>query len=70
MIIDISCYPTDLVDLAWRHDGDPFTGERLLEMMDGPYMVNGKPRRIDKKPSSSRRKATRLHLDRRRPDRP
>ncbi|WP_130906424.1 amidohydrolase family protein [Pseudomonas sp. Sample_16] len=48
MIIDISCYPTDLVDLAWRHDGDPFTGERLLEMMDGPYMVNGKPRRIDK----------------------
>ena len=48
MIIDISCYATDLVDLAWRHDGDPFTGERLLQMMDGPYMVNGKPRRIDK----------------------
>ncbi|WP_197457389.1 amidohydrolase family protein [Crenobacter luteus] len=48
MIIDISCYPTDLVDLAWRHDGDPFTGERLLEMMDGPYIINGKPRRIDK----------------------
>ncbi len=48
MIIDISCYPTKLVDLAWRHDGDPFTGERLLKMMDGPYYVNGKPRRIDK----------------------
>lgn len=48
MIIDISCYPTKLVDLAWRHDGDPFTGERLLKMMDGPFWVNGKPRRIDK----------------------
>lgn len=48
MIIDLSCYPTDLVDLAWRHDGDPFTGERLLKMMDGPFYVNGKPRRIDK----------------------
>ncbi|MFD2183832.1 amidohydrolase family protein [Rhodoplanes azumiensis] len=48
MIIDISCYPTNLVDLAWRHDGEPFTGERLLKMMDGPYWVNGKPRRVDK----------------------
>ncbi len=48
MIIDTSCYPTNLVDLAWRHDGDPFTGERLLKMMDGPYTVNGKPRRIDR----------------------
>lgn len=48
MIIDTSCYPTDVVDRAWRHDGDPFTGERLLEMMDGPYLINGKPRRIDK----------------------
>ena len=48
MIIDISCFPTQKVDSAWRHDGEPFTGERLLKMMDGPYMVNGKPRRIDK----------------------
>ncbi len=48
MIIDLSCYPTQTVDTAWRHDGDPFTGERLLKMMDGPYYVNGKPRRIDK----------------------
>lgn len=48
VIIDLSCYPTDLVDLAWRHDGDPFTGERLLKMMDGPFTINGKPRRIDK----------------------
>ncbi len=48
MIIDLSCYPTKTVDTAWRHDGDPFTGERLLKMMDGPYSVNGKPRRIDK----------------------
>ena len=48
MIIDTSCYPTNLVDLAWRHDGDPFTGERLLKMMDGPFTINGKPRRIDK----------------------
>src|SRR5215213_4689746 len=48
MIIDLSCYPTTEIDSAWRHDGDPFTGERLLKMMDGPYYVNGKPRRIDK----------------------
>ena len=31
MIIDTSCYPTNLVDLAWRHDGEPFSGERLIE---------------------------------------
>ena len=48
MIIDLSCYPTKVIDTAWQHDGDPFTGERLLKMMDGPYYVNGKPRRIDK----------------------
>jgi uncharacterized protein len=48
MIIDISCFPTQKVDSAWRHDGEPFTGERLLKMMDGPFYVNGKPRRIDK----------------------
>ena len=48
MIIDASCYPTNLVDLAWRHDGEPFTGERLIKMMDGPYTVCGKPRRVDK----------------------
>jgi len=48
MIIDLSCYPTDKVDSAWRPDGPPFTGERLLKMLDGPYSVNGKPRRIDK----------------------
>jgi len=48
MIIDIACYPTDKVDSAWRPDGPPFTGERLLKMLDGPYSVNGKPRRIDK----------------------
>ncbi len=48
MIIDTSCYPTNLVDLAWQHDGDPFSGERLIQMMDGPYTINGKPRRIDK----------------------
>ena len=47
MIIDLSCYPTKVVDTAWRHDGEPFTGERLLKMMDGPYYVNGKKRRID-----------------------
>jgi len=48
MIIDSACHPTKVVDLAWWHDGEPFTGERLLKMMDGPYSVNGKPRRVDK----------------------
>ena len=48
MIIDISCYPTGQVDLAWWHEGDPYTVDRLLETLDGPYFINGKPRRIDK----------------------
>ena len=47
MIIDTHLHPTNKVDEAWRHTGEPFTGERLLEMMDGPFMINGKPRRID-----------------------
>jgi predicted TIM-barrel fold metal-dependent hydrolase len=48
MIIDSACHPTKVVDLAWWHDGEPFTGERLIKMMDGPYTVNGKARRVDK----------------------
>ncbi len=45
MIIDTHLHPTNLVDEAWRHTGEPFTGERMLKLMDGPYMINGKPRR-------------------------
>src|SRR5476649_2441709 len=29
MIIDTSCYPTNLVDLAWRHDGEDRKSTRL-----------------------------------------
>lgn len=47
MIIDTHLHPTNLVDEAWRHTGTPFNGERMIEMMDGPYWINGKPRRID-----------------------
>ncbi len=47
MIIDTHLHPTNKVDEAWRHTGEPFTGERLLAMMDGPFIINGKPRRID-----------------------
>ena len=47
MIIDTHLHPTNLVDEAWRHTGEPFNGERMLKMMDGPYMINGKPRRVD-----------------------
>ena len=47
MIIDTHLHPTNVVDEAWRHTGEPFNGERMLEMMDGPYWINGKPRRID-----------------------
>lgn len=47
MIIDTHLHPTNVVDRAWRHGGEPFTGERMLEMMDGPFWINGKPRRID-----------------------
>ncbi len=28
MIIDTHLHPTNLVDEAWRHTGEPFTGER------------------------------------------
>jgi predicted TIM-barrel fold metal-dependent hydrolase len=47
MIIDIHCHPTNYVDAAWRHGGTPYTGERLIELMDGPYMVCGRERRVD-----------------------
>lgn len=47
MIIDVHFHPTDRVDAAWRHGGKPFTGERMIKMMDGPYLINGKERRID-----------------------
>lgn len=47
MIIDVHFHPTDHIDEAWRHGGEPFTGERLIKMMDGPYWIKGKPRRID-----------------------
>ncbi len=47
MIIDTHLHPTNVVDEAWRHDGTPFNGERMLKLMDGPYYINGKPRRID-----------------------
>lgn len=47
MIIDVHLHPTDRVDAAWRHGGKPFTGERMIKMMDGPYLINGKERRID-----------------------
>ena len=40
MIIDTHLHPTNLVDEAWRHTGEPFTGERMLKMMDGPYTVS------------------------------
>jgi uncharacterized protein len=47
VIIDTHLHPTDVIDRAWRHSGEPFTGERMLALMDGPYNINGKPRRID-----------------------
>ena len=47
MIIDTHLHPTNLVDEAWRHTGEPFTGERTLKMKDGPFYINGKPRRVD-----------------------
>jgi predicted TIM-barrel fold metal-dependent hydrolase len=47
MIIDTHMHPTNIVDQAWRHSGEPFTGERMLQMMDGPFWICGKPRRVD-----------------------
>ena len=36
MIIDTHLHPTNLVDEAWRHTGTPFTGERMIPLLDGP----------------------------------
>ncbi len=47
MIIDTHMHPTNYVDKAWRHGGEPFTAERLIKMMDGPFPICGKERRID-----------------------
>ena len=47
MIIDIHAHPTNVIDVAWKHGGEPFTAERLLKLMDGPFAINGKQRRID-----------------------
>jgi hypothetical protein len=47
VIIDIHCHPTNNIDKAWRHGGEPFTTERLIKMLDGPYSVGGRQRRID-----------------------
>lgn len=47
MIIDGHCHPTDYIDAAWRHGGTPFTGERLIKLMDGPFWICGKKRRVD-----------------------
>ena len=47
MIIDGHCHPTDHIDAAWRHGGTPFTGERLIKLMDGPFWICGQKRRVD-----------------------
>jgi predicted TIM-barrel fold metal-dependent hydrolase len=47
LIIDTHMHPTNVVDQAWRHSGEPFTGERMIEMMDGPFWINGLPRQVD-----------------------
>ena len=57
MIIDTSCYPTNLVDLA-SFRGEPFSGERLIEVMD-PYSVTTASRAASTRRSFNRRKATR-----------
>ena len=35
MIIDTHLHPTNLVDEAWRHTGEPFTGELVREARAG-----------------------------------
>lgn len=47
MIIDIHTHPTNIIDKAWKHGGTPFTAERLLKLMDGPFTISGKTRRVD-----------------------
>jgi uncharacterized protein len=47
LIIDSHTHPTNLVDQAWKQSGRPFNAERLIELMDGPFVLRGKNRRID-----------------------
>lgn len=47
VIIDIHMHPTNYIDKAWRHGGEPFFPERLIKLMDGPFTICGKQRRID-----------------------
>lgn len=47
MIINSHLYPSYFVDSDWKSGGDPVSAERLIELLDGPYPVMGKERRID-----------------------
>jgi len=47
MIINSHLYPSYFVDSDWKSGGDPVSAERLIEILDGPYPVLGKSRRID-----------------------
>lgn len=48
MFIDVHCHPTNCPDQAWAHGGsDPFTAEKLIKLLDGPFTVCGKERKIE-----------------------
>lgn len=47
MIINSHLYPSYFVDSDWKSGGEPVSAERLIEILDGPYPVMGKSRRID-----------------------
>ena len=45
MIVDGHIHISDRPTGGWNHP--PFTAEQLLELMNGPFVVNGRPRKVD-----------------------
>ena len=46
-IIDCHVHLSNTVDPVWRKSNAPFTAERVLKSMDGPYLLGGDKVRID-----------------------
>lgn len=45
MIVDAHIHMSDRPTGVWKHP--PFTAEQVIEMMDGPFILKGRSRRVD-----------------------
>ena len=46
MIVDAHIHISDRPTGVWKHP--PFTAEQLIGLMDGPFIINGRQRRVEK----------------------